>query len=123
MFAGCMSFMIIALVMFGFCVAPWFLFSANSLMQLAKSVGASIPFVLVVGVVLPRYSIPASFGFLGGILAAGVFMFLRIDQMFSLAQANQTNPPDYPHAFQFLVPTAVFSLALLLVVISWPKNR
>jgi len=60
-----------------------------------------------------KFELAGAAGFVGGILASSIFLYLRFQQAFLEAEAQRTPWPDYPQALQWLVPGLIVMASLV----------
>jgi len=61
-----------------------------------------------------RFEIAGAAGFVGGVLAGGIFLHLRFRQVFLEAAARRIPEPEYPDWVQWFVPLLVILGSLFL---------
>lgn len=118
MIVGCTGFVTVSFLTYFLCVWPFLVWlSIDRISALALSLAAGYLPAFVVGAVAARkFSLPGGAGFVGGILAASIFLYLRFEQAFLEALARRSPVPEYPQAIQYIVPLAIVLAAVLIVL-------
>ena len=118
MLVGCTGYVLLSLG--GFIVGAWPFFLWTRHWMVADLVRCAA-FGLVPNLVLglwgtQKFGIPGATGFFASALATGIFLYLRLWQMFMGWDAKQSPEPEYPRAFVQLIPMAWVILVALLAV-------
>jgi hypothetical protein len=108
MLFGCTGFVLASITSYLLSVWPHFLMPAiDQLPTLLSCLAIGfVPSALVGGFASRRYGLPGACGYIGGALATGVFLYLRMEATFIGYEAKQTPQPEYPEALMYLVPLA-----------------
>lgn len=122
--SGCSVIMVSCFLIYFLVAWPWFVFfNANTISGLIQSIGLGFLPATIAGVVLIlKYNIAGASGFVGGIFASAVFVFLRIQQ-FALGNGSHDLPQtEYPATWAYFVPLAMIFISIGLSAIFWPKQ-
>jgi hypothetical protein len=124
MLFGCTGFVLAAIGTYLMAVWPFVAFrDAERVGTLAMSAAfGMLPASVFGGVLVRKFALPGACGFFAGSLAVAIFLFLRIEQVFLSAAANQAPVPDYPEAFRYLVPVGYLVFVLILCLVLLPKD-
>lgn len=124
MLFGCTGFVAASIGCYILSVWPFLLFSeTEKLSMLCLATAAGLIPATVLGVIATRrFRLAGACGFVGSALATGIFLYLRIEQVFLSALARQAPTPDYPRAMVYLVPLAWILLATIIALAVMPKE-
>ncbi len=125
MLFGCSGFVVTSIGGYILSVWPFLLFQDS---ERITTLGTSCAFGLlpaaILGMVSSRkFGLAGACGFVGGSMATGIFMFLRIQQAFVAAFARQAPPPDYPQILMYLVPLSWVIVSLVLALLLVPNEK
>jgi len=119
MLAGCSSFVLVSLLTYTLVVWPHFVFyDTYKLRVLALACGFGMIPALVAGAIASRrFGLAGAGGFIGGSLAAAIFLYLNLKRILLLEAIPELNrdlpKPEFPTSWQYVVPGAWMLLALL----------
>jgi hypothetical protein len=116
MLVGCWGFAATSLVTYALAVWPHFVFHQVHLkatLGLCFALGL-IPAGVAGAMASRKWGLAAAAGFLGGSMATGVFLFLRLQQAHIIKDATQAPQPDYPESWVWIIPLAWTLVCLLL---------
>lgn len=120
MLGGCSAFVTVSLLTYFMTVWPHLVFyETYRLSTLALDcVLGMLPALILGGYATRRFGLAAAGGFIGGSLAAAIFLFLNLKRVLlseNLPQMNKDLPPaEFPQSWQYFVPLA-WMLASFLV--------
>lgn len=125
MLFGCGSFVAGAITIYLLSIWPFFAWpEVHQLRTLALASGAGLlPALLVAAVATRRFGLPGACGTVGGALTTAIFLYLRLQQAFIAAAAQQDKRPDYPPLLQGLVPLVWVLAVALVAVLLLPKGE
>lgn len=125
MLAGCSSFVFASFGAFFVGVWPFFIWTRiEQLNFLAIDLAAGLGPAFVFGIIASRRArLAGACGFFAGIMTLGVFLFLRLQQLFVSAQVGQLAPPDYPEIARTAIPVVMTLLAAALAMVALPKGE
>jgi hypothetical protein len=125
MLFGCSGFVITSLGGWALSVWPYLVFpDTEKLAMLGLASGAGLTPAAVLGVFSTRkFGLAGACGFVGGALSTGIFLYLRLDQIFISALARQAPTPNYPHLLVYLVPLGWILVATILALAFLPKEK
>ncbi len=117
MLLGCSGFVVASFASYLLAVWPFFVWLDIHLFdQLLKTCLAGIPLAyLVGGIITWKFGLPGAAGHIGGMLAASIFLYLRLEQVFLEAMAQRTTPPEFPQWLQWGLPVMNISITIVLV--------
>jgi len=125
MLFGCSGFVITSIGGWALSVWPFLVLPDTeriAMLGLASAVGLTPAAIL--GILATRkFRLAGACGFVGGAMSTGIFLYLRIEQIFISAFARQAPAPDYPRAMMFLVPVAWVLVAAILALAFLPKEK
>lgn len=125
MLLGCSGFVGVSLITFSLVLWPHFIWTdvfQIRVLGMACAVGM-IP-ACIVGIVAARKgALAGACGFVGGAMAAAVFLFLRLQQIKPAVQGRDALEADYPLNFAWMVPVGWLCLAALIAIIATPRDR
>lgn len=122
--AGCTTIVVICFLVYFITIWPWFALPAYTVSGLTEALifgaGASV----ILGIIATlKFKSAGGAGFLGGAMAASVFMYLRLNQIM-LGKGHVDLPqPEYPERWEWLVPLAYMVLCIAVVAVLWPKEE
>jgi len=124
MLFGCSGFVVTSLV--GWCLSVWpflVLPHTEKLANLGTASAVGLIPASVLGVIATRkFGLAGACGFVGSALSTGIFLYLRLDQMFLGALARQGPTPEYPRMMVYLVPCAWILASAILSLVFLPKQ-
>lgn len=120
MLSGCFTFVWISVGCLALAIWPFFpLLQADRLSSLLLALALGLlPSAIVGGLFSRRYGIPAAAGFVASSMAAGLFVYIRLTEMFMAAAAKVRTDSDYPHVLAWLIPLMWVLFALVLALVS-----
>jgi hypothetical protein len=125
MLFGCGAFVVASIGGYVLAVWPFFLFQEAHFFQTILTCAAAgfLP-AIALGVFTSRkFGLPGATGSVAGALATTIFLYLRIQQVFVLAQARQSVTPDYPQSLEILLPAAYLLIVASIVFAVLPKGE
>ncbi|MCU0315642.1 MAG: hypothetical protein MUC92_03515 [Fimbriimonadaceae bacterium] len=115
--SGCSVIVVVAFLTYFLTAWPWFVFPLYTLTGLQTAIVAGCGTSVVLGgISCFRFRIAGASGFLGGALAAGVFIFLVLNEVGKGRVSQDLPRPEYPERWQWMVPL-LFVVACVLVAI------
>ena len=127
MLFGCSGFVLASFASYALAVWPFFIWmDVHAAVSLGIALAAGVPVAFLFGCVSTwKLGIAGAAGFVGGMVASAIFLYLRFEQVFLEADAQRIPPPDYPTSFQWLLPgvTVLFALLLATAVSLLLPNR
>lgn len=116
MLFGCSGFVVSSFATYLLAVWPFFVWmDIHYWPPLWKAVGFGLPAAFIQGAVATwKFEIAGAAGFVGGTVAACIFLYLRFQQVFLEAGARRIPFPPYPVWVEWFAPLAVLLSALLL---------
>jgi len=125
MLFGCSGFVLTSIGGYLLSVWPFITFQDTERLSglvLASAVGL-IPAAFVGIIATRRFRLAGACGFVGGSMATGIFLYLRIQQAFLAHEARQAPKPEYPSICIYLIPLAWIVLSTLLAIVSLPSSE
>lgn len=124
MLAGCSTFVTTSILGYLLTVWPFFAVADTHLtVNLAVACASGmIPALILTLVATRKVGLPGACGGLGGAMASGIFLFLRLDQLMLGLTVRDLPRPDFPPAWAWIVPIAYVVLTLVLGIIFLPKD-
>jgi len=125
MMSGCSGFLVAAFGSFLLSIWPFFLSSdLHRLATLARMVAMGMLPAFALGIVITRrFALAGACGFVGGAMATGVFLLIRLQQIFMAALVKQSPEPDYPSSLIYLAPLACILLAIIVAIAVLPPEK
>lgn len=119
MLVGCTGFVVTSLATYFLAIWPFLVWlSIERLGVLALASTAAFFPVFVTGAIACRKAgLAGAAGFVGGMLAVAIFLYLRMEQLFVEVLARRIPEPEYPKALQYLIPLAAVFGALLIALL------
>ena len=125
MLFGCSGFVVTSIGGYIMSVWPFLLFPDTE--KVARlGIAAAIGFLpaAILGIFSTRkFGLAGACGFVGGALATGIFLYLRLEQVFLSSMARQAPTPDYPKILIYLVPLSWILVTAILALAFLPKER
>lgn len=120
MLFGCSGFVVTSFVVYGLAIWPFLVWlRVDELGTLLLASAAGLPVAFILGVFAARkFEIAGAAGFIGGMVAASIFLHLRFKQVFLEAAARQIEEPHYPAWIQWFAPIAVVVASLLIAAMT-----
>lgn len=117
MLSGCGTFVALSLLTYGLAVWPHILFHQTYLLNtlLLDCAIGMIPAILLGGWSTRRHGMPGAGGFLGGAMAAAVFLNLRLKQIVMMEGTRDLPQAEFPASWQYLLPGAWLLVVLALI--------
>jgi len=124
MLFGCSGFLVASLGGYALAVWPFFAFTETQQLRiLAQSCALGlIPAALLAAWVSRKFALAGACGAVGGAIATAMFLFLRIQQIFTAAALKRIPPPEYPESMQAVLPVAWILAAILIGLAVMPKE-
>lgn len=125
MMFGCTQFVVQSLCVYGLSAWPHFVFTEVHLvgtLALNMAIGF-LPAYVQSLFGAKRFGLPSAVGSMGGSLAFGIFLYLRLQQIHAPSGIRGAPIPEWPKEWIWLIPVAeivVFAASLFLVV---PKEQ
>lgn len=125
MLFGCSGFVATSVVTYALGVAPHLFRTSTHLTSTLVFCSAAglIPAAAFGAYASRKFGLPGGAGFLGGSLAFGVFLFLRIQQVMTFRHARDAPQPDYPESWIWMAPGAWILIALAVILIFLPRDE
>lgn len=125
MLFGCTSFVFVSVLSYALGVWPMFVIpETHRLANLGMALGVGLLPATILGIVATRKTgLPGACGFVGGAMAIGIFLFLRLEQLMLGYYRNDLPQPEYPKSWMWLVPVAWLVAALIVAIIFMPKGE
>ncbi len=70
-----------------------------------------------------KFGLAGACGFVGGAMTTGVFLFLRLQQVFLSAKIDQAPTPNYPESMVTLIPLGWVLTSIFLAILLVPKHE
>ncbi len=124
MLLGCSGFLVAALGGYVLAIWPFFVFAdTGKLRMLAISCAAGLlPAAILAALASRRFGLAGACGSVGGAMAASMFLYLRLDQIFLAWIIRQRTEPEYPVLMKALIPIAWILVILLIGMAATPKE-
>ncbi len=125
MLFGCSGFVGTSIGGYLLSVWPFFFFPESEKVKfllISSSVGL-IPAAILGILATRRFALAGACGFVGGSMATGIFLFLRLDQVFLSALARQAPPAEYPKVMTYLLPLAWILISAILALAVLPREQ
>lgn len=124
MLTGCSTFVAASII--GYLLAVWPFFTVPET-HLARNLAAACgfgmtPALILTGFATRRFGLPGACGGLGGAMAAGIFLYLRMDQIMLGLTVRDLPRPDYPAAWAWIVPTAYVVATVAVGALLLPRD-
>lgn len=118
MLVGCSGFVLVSFGVYFLVIWPFLVWlDIYRLTTLGIALVAGVIPAFVVGAIASRkVGIAGAGGFVGGILAVAIFLYLRFEQAFAAGLARQSPEPEYPKAVQWIGPTGLLLAAVVIVL-------
>ncbi len=125
MLFGCGAFVTASLICYALLVWPFFAIRDVYLWKNLYIAGglAVIPSGIIAMVVTRRSGIAGACGAVGGCICGGVFLYIRMSQLFLSARLQQSPTPEFPEVLCFVVPLGLIVLFLIGAVLFLPKSE
>ena len=125
MLIGCSGFLIAAIGGYLLGVWPYVAIQNTYAMSnlLTAAALASLPQWTLGCIVTRRFGISGACGFVAGSVCVGIFLYLRLQQLFISARIQQSPTPEFPEGFVYMVPLLGFLLAAFLSIAFLPKRE
>jgi hypothetical protein len=117
MLFGCTGFVVASFATYFLCVWPFFVWrDVHRWDMLIKAAVFGLPIAFLHGFLSTlKFELAGAAGFIGGMLASTIFLYLRFEQVFLEAAARRIPAPDYPLWAKWFIPCMVLAFALLVV--------
>lgn len=127
MLFGCSGFVVTSIGCYLVGAWPFFMWlDIHFLRSLAITLALGLPFSFVLGAISSwKFELAGSAGFVGGMLALAIFLYLRFEQVFLEAEARRITIPEYPQWIQWFLPAMVVALSITLsaIILSFVKDQ
>lgn len=126
MLFGCSSFVFASILVYLLVIIPHLIFTdVYRLATLGLCLAIGLGPALIFGAVASRrMGLPGACGFVGGGMAAAIFLFLRLREVEIARNSPRDLPqPEYPTMLVWIVPTAWVLVALLVALVFLPKKE
>ncbi|MBC8066662.1 MAG: hypothetical protein H7Y17_17665 [Chlorobia bacterium] len=112
---GCTGFVVASFGTYFLSVWPFFLWlDIHNIPTLLKACASGLLPALLCGAYQAwKYGIAGAAGFIGGMMAVAIFLYLRFQQIFLEVQAQRIPPPMYPQWIEWFAPLMLMLLAIL----------
>lgn len=119
MLLGCSGFVLSSFGSYLIGVWPFFVwFDIYLVTPLAIAFALGLPVSYLAGAISSwKFGLPGAAGFVGGMVAFAIFLYLRFEQVFIEAQARVIPFPAYPQWVQWAIPSLTVALAIVLSAI------
>lgn len=119
MLFGCSGFVATSVGCYLVAAWPFFVWlDIYTLRMLAIALSLGLPIAFVAGAISGwKFGLAGAAGFVCGMVAVAVFLYLRLEYIFVGALVQQTPDPEYPGWTQWFLPTMVVALAIVLSAI------
>lgn len=119
MLVGCTGFVAASFSAYFLSIWPFLVWiSIEQIHVLALTLAAGTVPPLILGAVVSRKAgLAGAAGFVGGMLAASIFLYLRFEQLFMEALARRIPEPEYPQALQYMIPSATIIATVLVALV------
>lgn len=116
MLFGCSGFVVSSFVTYFLAVWPFFVwFDIHEWAVLGKALGIGFPIAFAQGALATwKFDLAGAAGFIGGTVAASIFLYLRFQQVFLEAGAQRIPFPPYPQSIQWFAPLGILLGSILL---------
>ena len=117
MLFGCTGFVVSSFATYFLSVWPFFVWQGvNHWDVLLKALAFGMPVAFIHGFLSTlKFELAGAAGFIGGMLASCIFLFLRFEQVFLEASARRIPLPAYPVWIKWFLPAMVLAFAVLVV--------
>lgn len=125
MLFGCAGFVSSSLLTYFLAIWPFFLFTEIYLTAglLRCALFGLLPALAFGGYVTRRFGLAASAGFVGGALAAAIFLYLRLIEVNLRRNQRDLAQPDFPESWIWIVPLGwVLLVAFVAVLLIKPSE-
>jgi branched-subunit amino acid transport protein AzlD len=120
---GCMVVLVGSLITYALVIWPWFTFKEYEISGLEKmAVFGGVPASIFGVVVIRKLDAAGLAAFMGGAMAAGVFVFLRLQQSNLGRYAQDLPMPEFPERWVMLVPLGWLAWIILVALASYPRR-
>lgn len=125
MLTGCSGFVFASVGGYILSVWPFLVFpDSEKLIRLATASGIGFVPASILGIIATRkFGLAGACGFVGAALATGIFLYLRLDEIFIGALARQAPTPDYPKMMSWLLPLAWILATAIIAIAVLPKEK
>lgn len=125
MLFGCTQFVIQCFCIYGMAAWPHFVFAdIYEVRPLAVNVGLGVLPALAQSIVGARkFGLASAVGSLGGALAFGIFLYLRMQQIHIPSGIRGVPIPEWPKEWCWLTPTAVVLIFASALFLALPKSE
>ena len=125
MLFGCSGFVITSIGGYLLAVWPFIVFQdTERLTRLGLAAVVGLTPAAIVGIFATRkFRLAGACGFIGGSMATGIFLYLRLQQEFLAFMARQAPKPEYPSVAMYLIPLSWIVLSAILAIISLPSGE
>jgi hypothetical protein len=123
MLLGCSGFVTVSLLTYFLTVWPHLAFPDTYRLSvlMAACAAGMLPAAILGIVAMRKFGLPGGGGFVGGALAASIFLHLNLKRLLLLeelqAVSRELPQPEYPASWQFLVPGAWLLGAVVLALV------
>lgn len=127
MLFGCSGFVATSVGCYLLAAWPFFIWLDVSSLRMLATVGSlGLPVAFVIGALSGwKFGLAGSAGFVCGMVAVAVFLYLRLEYIFVGAIVQQNPEPEYPVWTQWFLPAMVVALAVVMsaIVLSFFNDR
>ncbi|HJP83432.1 MAG TPA: hypothetical protein VJ835_07995 [Fimbriimonadaceae bacterium] len=118
MILGCSGFVICSFSTYFLLIWPFFLWmDIEHISSLLRVASCLVPAYLGGFLAIRRFELAGAAGFIGGVLAGAIFIYLRFEQLFLEASAQRIDHPEYPPWIQWYAPLSLILLAVGMSVL------
>jgi hypothetical protein len=123
MILGCSGFVICSFATYFLLIWPFFIWmDIEHLSSLLKATACLAPAYAGGLLAVRRFELAGAGGFVGGVLAGSIFIYLRFEQAFLEAAAQRIDQPEYPDWIQWYAPISLILLAIGMSVVGVVKE-
>ncbi len=122
---GCAMFVVTSFLSYALSVWPFFAIPDSHLLRsfLLSCLAGFVPTLIFGAVASRKAGLPGLCGFLGGVMATGIFLYLRVTQLM-LGNVDRHIPkPEFPSSWAWLVPFAFLLASGLVGLVLLPKGQ
>lgn len=128
MLMGCTGFVLASLATYALAVWPYFLVieEQHTWLGLGKAMAiGGVPAFGLGFLLVRRYGLPAACGAIGGAMATGIFIYVRLQQVMLGFDVPEVPDPEYPRFVSWLLPLVWLTASVfveLVAMLLWPER-
>lgn len=125
MLFGCTGFVATSVGTYLLTIWPYMVFlNISEMRMLMLGAGLGMAPALIAGAIVCRkFGLPGAAGLLGGAMASGVFLYLRLRQALMFRGVPEAPQPEYPDAFAWMVPVGWVVATLIVILLFIPRDE